>query len=224
MVTNLILQTSNREKDYLFFRASDGELIPFKISGEGKPLVLIHGLGGDLKNWDKVVSKLEKSRTVLRFDQRGHGKSKSYKGITIRRTVQDIEELTKYVFGNEKFALGGHSMGGISVLNYIKDNGCKRLSSVILMDTTPCIFSTDDWKYGLYYGDYTYSDWERDMQIIRKKFISFYAYFLYRALTQYNKKKPPISYDEFYGIAKAVDTKTKIKVARIAEPIKKLAS
>ncbi|MDR2799542.1 MAG: alpha/beta hydrolase [Bifidobacteriaceae bacterium] len=222
--SNLRLQTSNKNKDYLFFKASDGQLIPFKISGEGKPLVLVHGLGGDLRNWDKVIPKLEKSRTVLRFDQRGHGKSKSFKDITIRRTVQDIEELTKFAFGDEKFALGGHSMGGITTLNYIKDNGCKRLTSAILIDTTPCIFSDSTWDLGLYHGEYTRGDWERDMQIIKTKFISFYAYFLYRVMTQYNEKKPPISYDEFYGIAKAVDARTKLKIARIAEPIKKLAS
>jgi pimeloyl-ACP methyl ester carboxylesterase len=219
-----VLQTNNQDKDYLFFRASDGALVPFKISGQGKPIVLVHGLGGESKNWDKVASKLEKKHTVLRFDQRGHGKSKVFNKITIKRTVDDLKELTQYIFGKEKFCLAGHSMGGITILNYISYNGCAKLSGVILMDSTPYIFSEPNWPYGLYYGTYTKKEYNRDLEIIDTKFIAFYSYFVYRSFTKFNPKRPPLSYEEFYGIAKIIDEKTKIKVAEIAKQFRRLAS
>jgi pimeloyl-ACP methyl ester carboxylesterase len=219
-----ILQTNNKNKDYLFFKASDGELIPFKISGQGAPIVLVHGLGGESKNWDRVANKLEKNHTVLRFDQRGHGKSAAFNKITIKRTVNDLKELTEYVFGKEKFCLAGHSMGGITILNYISYNGCSKLSGVALLDSTPYIFSESNWPYGLYYGAYTKKDYERDLKIIDKKFIAFYSYFVYRSFTKYNSQKPPLSFEEFYGIAKTIDEKTKIKVAEIAKQFRRLAS
>jgi pimeloyl-ACP methyl ester carboxylesterase len=219
-----LLQTKNKDVDYLFFKASDDRLIPFKISGQGSPLLLIHGLGGELKNWDKVAAKLSKTHTVLRLDQRGHGKSVVFDNITIKRIVDDVIELTDYVFGKQKFTIAGHSMGGITLLNYISYVGCKKLNSVILMDTTPCIFSDKNWPYGLYYGKYTKDDYIKDLQLINKNFIAFYSYFVYRSATKYNPKRPPLTYDEFYGIAKAIDDKTKIKVADMANQFKRLAS
>lgn len=42
-------------------------------SGRGKPLLLIHGLGGSHRSWDTVLTSLAKAREVIALDLPGHG-------------------------------------------------------------------------------------------------------------------------------------------------------
>lgn len=44
-------------------------------SGSGKPLLLIHGLGGSHHSWDTISSALAQSREVIALDLPGHGQS-----------------------------------------------------------------------------------------------------------------------------------------------------
>ena len=48
-----------------------------EVSGPvgGPGVLLLHALGTDLTIWDEVVALLPPGLRVLRFDQRGHGKS-----------------------------------------------------------------------------------------------------------------------------------------------------
>lgn len=43
--------------------------------GSGKPLVLVHGLGGSSRSWDPVVEPLARHREVILIDLPGHGRS-----------------------------------------------------------------------------------------------------------------------------------------------------
>lgn len=47
----------------------------FVKQGQGPMVVLSHALGCDLTMWDGVAAALQDSYTVLRYDQRGHGRS-----------------------------------------------------------------------------------------------------------------------------------------------------
>lgn len=44
-------------------------------SGRGKPLLLIHGLGGSHRSWDTVSNALAKARDVIAIDLPGHGQT-----------------------------------------------------------------------------------------------------------------------------------------------------
>ena len=44
-------------------------------SGRGKPLLLIHGLGGSHRSWDTVLAPLTKARDVIALDLPGHGQT-----------------------------------------------------------------------------------------------------------------------------------------------------
>lgn len=41
--------------------------------GQGKPLLMIHGLGGSLRSWDTIADALGRERRLLLFDLPGHG-------------------------------------------------------------------------------------------------------------------------------------------------------
>lgn len=44
-------------------------------SGRGKPLLLIHGLGGSHRSWDTIMTALAKEREVIALDLPGHGET-----------------------------------------------------------------------------------------------------------------------------------------------------
>ena len=52
-----------------------GETINFIAEGEGPPLVLLHGLGGNANNWLPQRTVLKREHLVLSLDFPGHGRS-----------------------------------------------------------------------------------------------------------------------------------------------------
>jgi pimeloyl-ACP methyl ester carboxylesterase len=47
----------------------------YEVGGAGEPVVLIHAFSVDRRMWAPQIASLEKRFRVVRFDQRGHGKS-----------------------------------------------------------------------------------------------------------------------------------------------------
>ncbi len=48
----------------------------YRIDGRGPTVVLIHAFHMDLREWDDVVPRVAETRRVVRYDVRGHGRSK----------------------------------------------------------------------------------------------------------------------------------------------------
>ena len=62
--------------------------------GEGRPLVLLHGLASTCRIWDFVAPLLAKDFAVIAADQRGHGDSgKPEQGYDFARVGRDVEAL-----------------------------------------------------------------------------------------------------------------------------------
>ena len=87
----------------------------FKVFGEGKPLVILHGLLGSLDNWQSLAKKFAESRKVYLIDQRNHGKSPHLEDHDYPSMVADLKAfLEKNEIENAD--LLGHSMGGKTVM------------------------------------------------------------------------------------------------------------
>lgn len=87
----------------------------YRIDGEadGAPLVLLHGLGTDLRLWDPLLPHLPRGLRILRFDGRGHGLSSCPKGPYAMGTlVRDAERLMERL-GFQDSAVLGLSLGGM---------------------------------------------------------------------------------------------------------------
>jgi 3-oxoadipate enol-lactonase len=80
------------------------------IKGDGFPLILIHGVGLDITEWDYEIDRLSKRFKTLALDCRGHGRSDKPDNYTLQNHIDDIIGLMNY-YKIEKTFLYGVSMG-----------------------------------------------------------------------------------------------------------------
>lgn len=94
-------------------RTSDGrDIVAEQRSGEGIPLVLLHGLSQQRRFWSPVIARLSPSLDLIAVDQRAHGDSDTplESDYSIDRCARDvIEVLDALVI--ERAVLIGHSWG-----------------------------------------------------------------------------------------------------------------
>jgi pimeloyl-ACP methyl ester carboxylesterase len=81
------------------------------LSGDGPPVVLVHGVGCDHTLWNDVVPALEARYRVIRYDMLGHGRTPMPAGEVTLRTYADQLDGIRSALDLKRFALVGFSMG-----------------------------------------------------------------------------------------------------------------
>lgn len=82
-----------------------------QTSGEGEPLVILHGLFGMLDNWKSISRKLSSSYQCILVDLRNHGKSPHDAEMNYQVMAEDVKELISDLQIAPTIVIG-HSMGG----------------------------------------------------------------------------------------------------------------
>lgn len=104
----------------------------FKKLGEGKPLLILHGLFGSSNNWGSLGKRFSKNNSVYLIDLRNHGRSPHSNQMTYSDMANDLLGLIK----DEKIispTILGHSMGGKVALMFAK-NYPEYLDKLIVAD------------------------------------------------------------------------------------------
>ena len=93
----------------------DGTEIAVWSSGQGPPLVLVHGAVADHTRWRPLLPFLEPHVTVHAMDRRGRGASGDAPGYAIEREFEDVAAVVDAVAEASGSAtdLYGHSFGGL---------------------------------------------------------------------------------------------------------------
>jgi pimeloyl-ACP methyl ester carboxylesterase len=93
----------------------DGTEIAVWSSGQGPPLVLVHGAVADHTRWRPLLPHLEPHVTVHAMDRRGRGASGDAPGYAIEREFEDVAAVVDAVADASRSAvdLYGHSFGGL---------------------------------------------------------------------------------------------------------------
>lgn len=135
------------------FIADDAQAVPVRVLGSGTPVVLVHGMGCSHRQWLPVARRLGRRHRVYAWDARGHGQCRSLPGspVTLARLGRDLRGLLDH-FGLERAALVGHSMGALTVMQYLQDHGGDRVAAVVLVDQSPRIVTDEQWRLGLFGG------------------------------------------------------------------------
>ena len=87
------------------------------IQGTGQPIVLCHGGPGGYDYLAPVADTVSDLCQVVRYDQRGSGRSQPVGRYDVSTFVDDLEELRKH-FDFERWIVGGHSWGAGLALAY----------------------------------------------------------------------------------------------------------
>ncbi len=80
--------------------------------GDGMPVLLVHGFGGDLNTWMFTQPALAEGRRVVALDLPGHGGSSKEIGSGDRESLTNAVEGALDALGVGQAHLVGHSMGG----------------------------------------------------------------------------------------------------------------
>ena len=107
-------------------------------------LVLSNSLGTDLGMWDAQLSSLAGHFRLLRYDQRGHGRSPAPPGpYTIAELARDVLALLDRL-GLERVSFAGVSMGGMSGM-WLAINAPERVERLALCCTSSHLPPQEMW-------------------------------------------------------------------------------
>lgn len=107
----------------------------YKKVGEGKPLIILHGLFGSLDNWMTLSKKLGELFEVYIVDARNHGFSPHADEFNYEVMADDLNEfITEHKIINP--IVLGHSMGGKTAMQFAM-NYPNKLSKLVVADIAP---------------------------------------------------------------------------------------
>jgi 3-oxoadipate enol-lactonase len=106
--------------------------VELEIMGEGRPILLLHGLGLDHSIWLPMASLYQDQAMFIMPDLRGQGKSEL--GVGDGSLEQQADDMAAVLdcMRVEKAVLAGHSMGGYLALAFAERHP-ERLAALILV-------------------------------------------------------------------------------------------
>lgn len=94
----------------------------YERTGEGQPILFIHGLGSSSRDWEMQIPFFSKQYQVVSFDLRGHGQSQKPPGpYSMSLFAKDTAELIKSL-GIAPVHIVGISLGGMIAFQLAVDN------------------------------------------------------------------------------------------------------
>lgn len=110
----------------------------YKQTGQGEPLIIMHGLFGTSANWGAQIKGLSENYTVYALDMRNHGKSPWADDHNYPEMAKDILEFMDD-HNLEQAILLGHSMGGKAAMQLALDHP-ERVKKLVIVDISPVTY------------------------------------------------------------------------------------
>lgn len=107
----------------------------FREIGEGRPMIIVHGLFGVSDNWLTMAKRLGRFRKLFILDLRNHGQSPRSNTFDYQSMVADLEEFIRE-HDISKPDLLGHSLGGKIVMNFAARHS-EAMDKLIVVDIAP---------------------------------------------------------------------------------------
>ncbi|MEA4895120.1 MAG: alpha/beta hydrolase [Oscillospiraceae bacterium] len=143
----------------------DNTKLYYEITGEGQPIVFLHGWSSNHDCFTDVIKIMRDKYRCISYCHRGHGASDVPEGgYTIPQLARDLKELIEYL-NLKDVILIGHSMGGYVIYEYIKQFGCNNIKKLVIMDMSPKVTCDNEWKSGAF-GTYDEQCLKEDIELI----------------------------------------------------------
>ena len=125
------------------FKTNDNAGIYYEVSGNGKPIVLLHGWDQSGKAFCENVPVLSKRYKVINIDLRGHGESENVSyGFRISRFSMDVKQLLDYL-DVQGATLIGWSMGCSVLWGYWDLFRDEHIEKLVMIDEPPLCLIND---------------------------------------------------------------------------------
>lgn len=155
----------------LSFTTDDGEEIHLWRHGEAGPaIVFLHGWTASHLEWSPFIHDLAQRFRLYRWDGRAHGghRLRSATVASAARMARDLHRMIE-TFGLDGACFVGHSMGALTLWQYLRDFGSARIGALCLIDQSPKLVTDDEWKFGIY-GDFDAARSARFIAELRQDF------------------------------------------------------
>jgi pimeloyl-ACP methyl ester carboxylesterase len=130
------------------FTTTDGARIAWTEEGEGRPLLLLHGLMAN-RTFFREQAPLAGGFRLIAIDLRGHGDSGTgSEEATISRLAEDVAELAEHLDLEDAIGLGW-SLGATILWHVLAGRAGHRLAAAVVVDMTPRVLNDHDWSLGL---------------------------------------------------------------------------
>lgn len=113
-------------------------MLHHRCSGEGEPLVLVHGLFGSLENLGAVARFLAKDYLVYSVDLPNHGRSPHIAGADLTTMAQELAAWMD-AQGLAQPSFVGHSLGGKVVMELALQQP-QRVERLVVIDIAPVVY------------------------------------------------------------------------------------
>ncbi len=110
-------------------------LLNYQEYGQGRPIIILHGLFGSSRNWQGIARALAENHRVITPDLRNHGQSFHEDSMSYIDMADDIITLCDHLDLSD-CVLMGHSMGG-KVAMTIALIHPEQFSALIIADIAP---------------------------------------------------------------------------------------
>jgi pimeloyl-[acyl-carrier protein] methyl ester esterase len=130
------------------FRASDGTAIAYEDVGEGRTLVLLHGLMAH-SGFFARQRELSADFRLVSIDLRGHGASKTDgKAASVADLAVDVADLAAALGLDDAIGIGW-SLGASVLWELLSGPAAERFAGAVIVDMTPRVLNDGDWTLGL---------------------------------------------------------------------------
>jgi pimeloyl-ACP methyl ester carboxylesterase len=116
------------------FAPIDNARIYYEVAGSGQPFVMIHAGVADHRQWNNEFSHFADRYRVVRYDQRGFGRSEPVEGEY--SYLADLTALVHHLELEQPLILMGCSMGGGTAMDYALANP-GGVSALIMVGSGP---------------------------------------------------------------------------------------
>lgn len=127
----------------------NGAELYYESSGDGVPVVFLHGVMMGSRFFDEQAPLAETYRTIT-LDFRGHGRSeKTDTGHTLPQYAEDLEAFFD-ARDLDEVVLVGWSMGSLVAWEYVSQFGTDRLRGFVSVEQQPLDLERDGYDHGVF--------------------------------------------------------------------------
>ena len=108
----------------------------FQIIGDGKPVIILHGLFGSGDNWKQIAKLLSSQYKCFLFDLPNHGQSFWLDTFNYNSLAQSVKQTIDNLNLTEPVSIIGHSMGG-KVAMQLVNNYPNLFQKLVVVDIAP---------------------------------------------------------------------------------------